>query len=213
MKLPAPLLAPPRVDGSMLESVKSIAEKITGIRRPLRADLAALTVARKANILVPKDDGETPNNPRMPVIVYRTPVRLSSGYDPAAIFEALFAQNGWGDGWRDGMYDWLHWHTGAHEVLGIARGWLKARIGGAKGRTLRVKAGDVLVLPAGTGHRRLAKSEDLLVVGAYPPGGDYDEKTPDDDAHDESVRAIARVPPPATDPVYGKDGPLLRLWR
>ncbi|HWD28395.1 MAG TPA: hypothetical protein VG387_14595 [Rhizomicrobium sp.] len=197
----------------MLESVKSVAEKLTGIRRPGRAGLAALTVARKANTYILKDDGETPNNPKMPLVVYRTPVRLSPDYDPAAIFEALFARNGWGGGWRDSMYDWLHWHTGTHEVLGIARGWLRCRMGGAKGRVLRVRAGDVMVLPAGTGHRRVAKSKDLLVVGAYPPGGGYDEKTPGDDAHDESVRAVARVPPPPTDPVYGKDGPLPRLWR
>jgi uncharacterized protein YjlB len=197
----------------MLESVKSIAERVTGLRRPSRGDLASLVTTRKANAFPLKDDGETPNNPKFPLVLYRAPVKLSDDYDPAAIFEALFESNGWGDGWRDSMYDWLHWHTKTHEVLGIARGWLRARFGGARGRMLRVKAGDVLILPAGTGHCSLAKSKDLLVVGAYLAGGSYDEKTPEDDAHDASVRAIAKVPPPQRDPVYGKGGPLLRAWR
>ncbi|MEJ0028589.1 MAG: hypothetical protein WDN01_21405 [Rhizomicrobium sp.] len=196
----------------MLESVKSVAERITGLGRPARADLAALVTPRKANTFRLRDDGETPNNRKFPLVLYRSPVKFAGGYDPAAIFEALFESNGSGDGWRDGMYDWLHWHTGTHEVLGIARGWLKVRFGGARGRALQVKAGDVLVLPAGIGHRRLLKSRDLLVVGAYPSGGTYDEKTPRDDAHDASVRAIALVRAPKQDPVYGRRGPLPRLW-
>lgn len=115
----------------MLESAKSIVERVTGFRRPSHADLAVLVAARKANTFRLKDDGETPNNPKFPLVLYGTPVKLAPDYDPAAVFEALFESNGWGDGWRDSMYDWLHWHTGTHEVLGIARGWLKAQFGGA----------------------------------------------------------------------------------
>jgi uncharacterized protein YjlB len=110
------------------------------------------------------------------------------------------------------MYDYLHFHTRTHEVLGIARGTVRAEIGGADGKNLDLKAGDVLILPAGTGHKRPKASEDLLVVGAYPATGEYDEPKPLDIGHSEAVAAIARVTAPKSDPVYGTNGPLLRLW-
>jgi uncharacterized protein YjlB len=141
------------------------------------------------------------------------PVRLAGSLDPAAIFEALFARNGWGDSWRDGIYDYVHYHPRTHEVLGIARGRARVQFGGRKGRKLDLKAGDVVVLPAGTGHQRLAGGKDLLVVGAYPALGHYDEFGTSTDEHDRALVTVARVPPPRGDPVYGRNGPLKRLWR
>jgi uncharacterized protein YjlB len=81
---------------------------------------------------------------------------------PAAIFEELFERNGWGDSWRNGIYDYAHYHSRIHEVLGVARGHPRIRFGGAKGRALKLKAADVVILPAGTGHERLSGSKDLL---------------------------------------------------
>ena len=115
--------------------------------------------------------------------------------------------------WRDGVYPFEHFHTATHEVLGIARGRVTVRFGGAKGRSLTLVAGDVVVLPAGTGHRRIRASADLLVVGAYPAGGAYDEPRPDEVDHGEALASIARVKPPRKDPVYGADGPLVTLWK
>ena len=198
----------------LLEDAKRTIERVTGLGRPTAKDLALLTQSRKAHPLRFEDDGETPNNSRLPTIVYRSPVKLIERYDPAAIFEELFASNGWQDSWRDGMYDFLHFHTHTHEVLGIARGSVRAEFGGAKGRTIDLKAGDVIILPAGIGHRRLKASRNLLIVGAYPAnGGKYDELAPGDVSHREALKAIARVRTPRADPVYGKDGPLKRLWR
>jgi uncharacterized protein YjlB len=196
----------------MLEDVKRVFERVTGIGRPTRKGLRALTKRRKPHLLHFKPDGRTPNNP-IPLVLYRSCVALNGSLDPAAVFEELFASHGWHDSWRNGMYDYLHFHTHTHEVLGIAKGSVSAQFGGTNGKTAELKAGDVVVLPAGTGHKRLSASRDLLIVGAYPEAGSYDEPKPNDVDHAKAVAAIARVPAPAQDPVYGKRGPLVDLWR
>jgi uncharacterized protein YjlB len=148
--------------------------------------------------------GDAMPNSVLPVLIYRAP---QSGQD----FEALFEANGWSGVWRNGIYDYDHYHSNAHEVLGIARGHVLLRLGGDGGSDLEVGAGDVLVLPAGTGHRRVGHGSDLLVVGAYPAGQErYDICRTRDPAAD---LRISKTRLPATDPVHGPNGPLLRLWR
>src|SRR5438128_9968932 len=115
------------------------------------------------------DDGDVPNHPHWPMIVYQGALS-GSERDAAAAFEDLFARNGWGDGWRNGIYAFPHYHSNAHEVLGIAAGEAMVRFGGVAGKELKVSKGDAVLLPAGTGHQRLSSSPDLLVIGAYPPG-------------------------------------------
>ena len=158
------------------------------------------------------DDGETPNNPRLPLVLYHAAVPVE-GDDPAATFERTFARHGWTNSWRNGIFDFLHFHIHAHEVLGIARGRARVEFGGALGRQIDLIAGDVAVLPAGCGHRRISATRDLLVVGAYPQGGDAEHQTPSRTSHGAAVAAIAGTPLPDQDPVYGRDGPLLDLWR
>lgn len=157
------------------------------------------------------DDGETPNNPALPLLVYRGAVACAAA-DPAAAFEEAFAGHGWGRSWRNGIHDFLHFHTRTHEVLGIARGRARVQFGGSKGRELDVEAGDVVVLPAGTGHRCLSASADLLVVGAYPDNSVFDQKRPEQIDHASAVASIAAVAVPREDPVYGSDGPLKKMW-
>ena len=196
----------------LLQEVKKRLEAVTRYGRPDRREVKALARPRKPHLYRFADDGRTPNNPRSPMIVYRGTVALPDHFDPAAVFEALFESNGWGESWRDGMYPFNHFHTMTHEVLGIARGWVRARLGGTNGSDLTLKAGDVVIFPAGTGHRRRAESHDLLIVGAYPPSGEYDEPRPQDVDHAEAVASIAEVRRPRTDPVYGSKGPLIQLW-
>jgi uncharacterized protein YjlB len=159
------------------------------------------------------DDGETPNNPTLPVVLHRRAASVLSASDPAAVFENLFAAHGWTGSWRNGIYPYLHFHTGVHEVLGVARGRAVAEFGGAKGRLLTVDAGDVAILPAGTGHRCVEASDDLLVVGAYAQGGRFDQVRPGDADRALALASIAATPLPASDPAYGRDGPLVTLWR
>ncbi len=196
----------------VVEELKRIVEKLTGIGRPARDKVERLVRPRKPELFRFRDDGETPNNSRLPLMVYRAAVRLDHGYDPAAVFEEIFARHGWRDSWRDGVYDFLHFHTATHEVLGIARGRVTVQFGGAQGRNLTLAAGDVVVLPAGTGHRRIRASRDLLVVGAYPAGGTYDEPRPEETGPNEARASIAKVKLPRQDPLYGSDGALTELW-
>jgi uncharacterized protein YjlB len=194
-----------------LETIKKVAETLTGWSKPSKKEIASLIQRRKANAIRFKDDGIIPNHPAWPLIVYRGPVRLPSKLDPAAVLEEVFESNGWGKSWRDGIYDYVHYHSQIHEVLGIARGTAKVQFGGNRGRILSLKAGDVAVLPAGTGHRKISASRDLLVVGAYPPSGTYDLCTKSEDRQ-RSLRTISKVAKPRKDPVFGSGGPLVTLW-
>lgn len=153
------------------------------------------------------DDGTFPNS-RLPLLIYREAI---AAVTPEAL-EALFARNGWPPQWRSGIYPFHHFHSTAHETLGIAAGQAHLLLGGPNGREFDVKAGDVIVIPAGVGHRRLKSSADFLVVGAYPPGQHWDLLKGEPGERPKADENIARVPLPQTDPVEGKGGALMRAW-
>jgi uncharacterized protein YjlB len=194
---------------TFLENIRRSAERATGWRRP--DDPQALVRAREPQTYLFRDDGVIPNHPKWPLIIYKSVVRLPEQLDPAAVFEELFGSHGWGSSWRNGVYGYVHYHSRIHEVLGVARGGGRVRFGGDSGRALTLKAGDVAILPAGTGHQCLKASNDFLVVGAYPASGAYDECKSRDDRQ-KALPAIDRVARPPQDPVYGKDGPLMQIW-
>jgi len=157
------------------------------------------------------DDGDIPNN-RLPLIVYPGIVDAAAG-DAAVAFERLFASNGWGGMWRNGIYPFHHYHSTAHEVLGIAGGEAEVCFGGERGQILSVRAGDAVLIPAGVGHKRVSGSHDLLVVGAYPKGewADLMREGAEDKA---GIRArIAAVKLPASDPLGGVGGPMASAWK
>lgn len=193
------------------QKLKRLTERLTGWGRVKKSELPDLIIPRKANTFQFRDDGVIPNHPRWPLITYRNPVLLPANADPAAVFEDLFQLHGWGRSWRGGIYDYVHYHSQIHEVLAIAKGKVKVRFGGNRGRLCYGKTGDVFILPAGTGHQCLGASDDFLAVGAYPPKGTYDECTSSED-HDRAVKSIAKVARPRRDPVYGARGSLLTCW-
>jgi uncharacterized protein YjlB len=196
----------------LADQVKNYAKKLVE-KRPDPETLSQLATARKPSSIRFADDGIVPNNPRFPVLFYRGAISLgSTSFDPATVIDTLFDTNSWVRSWRDTIYDFVHYHSQVHEVMGVARGSARIECGGVKGRLLTLKAGDIVVLPAGTGHRLIEASRNFLVVGAYPPDGTYDECTDSRDRPD-AIKRIAKVRRPDTDPIYGKKGPLTELWR
>jgi uncharacterized protein YjlB len=154
------------------------------------------------------DDGSIPNS-ALPVLVYHAALDPADG---AAAYEQRFARHGWLGAWRDGIFPYHHFHSTAHEVLGIACGTAGVMLGGPQGRRFELSAGDVIVLPAGTGHSNTGSSADLLVVGAYPNGMRWDVRRGDPAERDEVLANLAQVPLPDQDPVAGAGGQLLKLW-
>jgi len=169
------------------------------------------TVEQKIIAKVLADDGRIPNN-RLPLLIYRRAFELSRR-DPAAVIERRFAEHGWSGTWRNGIYSYHHFHSTAHEVLGCYRGSAKVQFGGESGIVEELSAGDVVIIPAGVGHKNLGASADFAVVGAYPRGQDYDMNYGKRGERPLADENIARVPLPETDPVFGEDGPLLKHWR
>lgn len=159
-----------------------------------------------------EDDGAIPNNPALPFLVYRGALEFE-GAEPAAAFEKVFADNGWGGAWRDGVYPFPHYHSTAHEVLGVCGGEARLRLGGGAGIEITARAGDVLVIPAGGGHQNLGAGKGFLVVGAYPTGQVWDLCRGHPEERPRVLDNIARVPLPQADPVYGARGPLAEHWQ
>jgi len=157
-----------------------------------------------------KDDPIFPNS-KLKLLVYRKAVELLEK-DPASIFEQLFAANKWQGSWRNGIYPYHHYHSTAHEVLGIYRGWANVQLGGENGLALEIQAGDVIIIPAGVAHKKLRSSPDFGVVGAYPGGQDWDMNYGKPGERPNADRNIERVALPKLDPIYGANGPLLEKW-
>jgi uncharacterized protein YjlB len=149
-------------------------------------------------------DGSIPNHPRWPLLIYPG---VCSDKITAEFFEDLFNRNRWPAAWRNGVHPFHHYHSNSHEALGVYAGEVTVQFGGDAGVTVTAKPGDVIVLPAGTGHKKLSSRGALGIVGAYPEGSDPDTCLA------PFEKKVAQVPLPACDPVYGAGGPLFEYWK
>lgn len=154
------------------------------------------------------DDGAFPNS-FMPVLIYR---RALVGEVTPQRIEALFAANDWPPQWVGSIYDYHHYHSTAHEVLGVGSGSAQLTLGGPNGEIVDLVAGDVLVIPAGVAHKLESASPDFSVVGAYPPGQDWDILVGEERERMIASDNLAHVPLPTSDPVCGASGPLVEVW-
>lgn len=160
------------------------------------------------------DESENiPNHPDLPALLYRSALDQSEA-SLAETFESHYRRNGWAGVWRWGVYDFHHYHSNAHEVLGVASGEAHLKLGGPDGKTVTVQAGDLILLPAGTGHKNEGASDDFLVVGAYPEGQENKDLIRIDETLDDNIRERIRTTAlPPEDPLYGDAGPLSDYWR
>ena len=152
-----------------------------------------------------EDDGTYPNNSELPLILLHQVFKAEPDVPPATI-EKTFLDNGWVNSWRNGLFSFHHYHSTAHEALGIYSGWVKAQFGGPEGEAVTAKAGDVMIVPAGVSHKNLDQSPDFRVVGAYPRGQMVDMNDGKPGERPRADQNIKNVPLPASDPVYGKKG-------
>src|SRR5690606_7042244 len=157
-------------------------------------------------------DRRVPNN-RLPLLLYRHALAPAGAELPADEVRNRFRRHGWRGAWVNGIYDFLHYHSTAHEVLGCFRGSARVRFGGDAGITVEFRAGDAVLIPAGVSHQNLGATADFRVVGAYPPGQDPDMCHGREGERPEADRNIERVPIPSSDPVLGGRGGLIELWR
>jgi uncharacterized protein YjlB len=157
------------------------------------------------------DDGRIPNSV-LPLLLYRQAFAPDAS-DLASAIEKRFAANDWSGSWRASVFPFHHYHSTTHEVLAVYRGTATLQLGGEQGQKFNVKAGDVIVIPAGVGHKRLESSRDFGVVGAYPGARQWDLLRGLPGERPQADRNIAAVPLPKTDPIYGPDGSLTRLWK
>lgn len=157
------------------------------------------------------DDGVFPNNADLPLILM---VRAfePGGDDFARVVESRFHGNGWENSWRNGLFSCHHYHSRAHEVLGLYAGWVNAQFGGPKGRTVKARAGDVIVVPAGVAHKNIDQSAGFRCVGAYPRGQTPDMKYGRSGERPQADENIRQIPRPQTDPVFGQTGPVLTFF-
>lgn len=157
-----------------------------------------------------EDDGMIPNN-KLPLLLYRSAFDERDD-EGARWLEKRFAENNWTNAWRNGIYSFHHYHSTSHEVLGVYSGRAEVHLGGEKGEKLAIKAGDVIVIPAGVGHKNLG-SENLGIVGAYPDGRSYDLCKGEDGERPKVDENIKNVPLPERDPLLGSDEGLVRIWK
>ncbi len=154
-----------------------------------------------------KDDGFIPNHPTLPVHIVQGALQGRT-----TDIEDTFNTHNWKNSWVNGLFWYHHYHSNVHEFLGVKAGTARLIIGGEKGEELTVQSGDVLLLPAGTGHKRLECSDDFKIVGAYPEGMSYNVRTSEESDRPQVLHDIEQVPLPMTDPSSGNKGPTFDYW-
>lgn len=179
----------------------------------MEKSIAVNQLLKKPEVLIFRleDDGFIPNNPTLPMLVYKDTVVNLREIDPDSI-EEILNRNTWGNGWRDGIYDFHHYHSTAHECLFVYSGRAHVQFGGEQGVDLEIDSGDMVVLPAGTGHKRLISTIDFHVIGVYPAGQAMDMNYGYKDERPKALPNIKKVPLPKSDPLYGNNGPLMKQW-
>jgi uncharacterized protein YjlB len=159
-----------------------------------------------------EENNNFPNNSTLPVLIYKNVFEFEDA-NPAQSIEKVFAKNNWGGMWRNGIYNFHHYHSSAHEALGIYGGWAEVQLGGPGNKVLRIEKGDLVILPAGIAHKKIDSGDGFAVVGAYPPGQSPDMNYGKNEELERAKLNIAQLKIPTTDPVFGKNGGMFEFWK
>ena len=154
--------------------------------------------------------GMIPNS-RLPLILL--PGAIAPGEATSEAVMARFEGNGWQGTWVYTVFDYWHYHVEGHEVLGCVSGEATVGFGGDGGAEIAMKPGDVVIIPAGVGHKRLSGGSEFQVVGAYPLGQNGAITRAGGMAIDEAERKIAVLRLPDRDPVTGVAPGAIAAWR
>ncbi|MGN7987438.1 cupin domain-containing protein [Pedobacter sp. 22226] len=158
-----------------------------------------------------EENGNFPNNPNLPLMIYKGTFRLHPD-DTEDVIRKVFAQNGYTNSWVDSIFDYHHYHSNTHEVMGVFCGKADVQFGGDHGVCIELDKGDVIIIPAGVAHKKLNSTDDFTVVGAYPNGAEYNIKYGKPEERAAADEDIAKVKNPDSDPVYGSKGHLFECW-
>jgi uncharacterized protein YjlB len=177
-------------------------------------DMEQTELIQKVNIIrnILPDDGTFPNNGLLPLLVYQKAVNVPEKDAGRNIIEFL-ETNGWTNAWENGIYDYHHYHSTAHEVLVVIQGSARVQFGGDSGIAYLIEKGDVVIIPAGVSHKALDLYDQFTCIGAYPEGQEYDLLTGKTGERERALENIKAVSLPTSDPVYGIEGPLLNNWQ
>lgn len=153
-----------------------------------------------------------PNNNLLPVLVYTQVLRIPESEGSECI-KKRFEFNDWKNSWIGDVFQYHHYHSNAHEALGVSKGNIMLQLGGEDGSITTLRKGDVIIIPAGVAHKNVGSSADFECVGAYPKGTEYDVNYGKPEERQQAEENIKKVPLPVTDPIFGNKGPILQHWK
>lgn len=145
-----------------------------------------------------------------PLMIYHQAFNASSN-ELAARFEEIGEVT---PQWVYSMYRQTHYHSTTHEVLGVVAGRARLCFGGENNPDRfepTVEKGDMIIVPAGVGHRLLEDfAGGFKMVGAYPPGKQWD-MCYGQPGEEDKARSIEKLDWFHGDPLLGPDGPVMHV--
>ena len=148
---------------------------------------------------------------KFPVLHYEQALQVPTFF-PGKFVSSFLRKHNWSNNWRNGIYTFHHYHSTTHEAMAVIKGQAMILLGGMHGRNVLLKKGDIIVVPAGVAHMNLGNEKDLIFIGGYPSGRNYDMNYGRADEHPKVDNNMRFLPIPDTGPLYGHADPLIDIW-
>ena len=148
---------------------------------------------------------------KLPVLHYKKALRLPWLFRARKV-KSIFIKHNWTNNWRNGIYTYHHYHSNTHEAMAVIKCHTVLLLGGENGKHLLLEKGDIIVIPAGVAHKNLGKEKDVICIGGYPEGKDFDINYGNPGERPGTDENICSLPIPLTGPLYGESDPLVKIW-